>query len=54
MAFLGEHMHSDWILPAELLEETPSRRDGISRELEKEYRNKSTYFIETLAKELKW
>lgn len=43
----------DWILPAEWLENSPSRLDGCSKELEKEYRNKSSYFIETLAKELK-
>ena len=41
-------------MPMEFLEDTPSRRDGITKEAERSYRNKSTWFIEALGKELKW
>ena len=59
---MGEHSEtgknintSDWNkIPMEFLEDTPSRRDGITKEAERSYRNKSTWFIELLGKELKW
>lgn len=35
-----------WILPKELLENSPSRADGISLEQEKSYRFKTTWFME--------
>ena len=43
-----------WILPSEMLDDTPSRRDGYSVEVERQHRNKTTWFIEILGKELKW
>jgi hypothetical protein len=49
-----EFMGSNWIFPSDMLENTPSRVDGYSKEVERIYRNKTTFFIETLGSELKW
>jgi hypothetical protein len=44
----------DWIFSSEqMMNNSPSRVDGISFELEKGYRSKTAWFIEELGKELK-
>ena len=35
-----------WILPQEMLDNSPSRRDGVSLNDEKMYRFKTTWFME--------
>lgn len=43
-----------WIVPPEVLADSPSRRDGISQEVENAYRRKTTVFIEDCARYLQW
>ena len=45
---------SQWIVPRELLQDSPSRRDGIAQEVESAYRRKTTVFIEDCARYLQW
>ena len=42
------------ILPPEMLEDSPSRRDGISAAIEKAYRRKTTTLMDQFAKALGW
>lgn len=51
---MGEFSSINWIIPKDMLENTPSRRDGYSENVERQYRYKSAWFIEVLGKELKW
>jgi hypothetical protein len=44
----------DWIFSPAQLEQTPSRDEGVSLDLEKSYRRKTAWFIEELGKESKW
>lgn len=48
-----EEIWSSWLLPAEVLRDSPSRRDNVSEEEEKTYRRRTTVFIEELCDELK-
>ena len=43
MEFMGDD--SEWIFPLEQLSDSPSRRDGISEETEKTYREMGCTFI---------
>jgi hypothetical protein len=44
----------EWIFSAQSLQQSPSRRDNISEDTEKQYRRKTAFFLEELGKELKW
>ena len=43
-------MENPWLMKSDELENTPSRRDGMSAEIEKQYREKTIFFIESLCK----
>lgn len=45
-------MLSDWIFNDDVLQNTPSRKDGISLEQEKLYRFRTAWFIEELGREM--
>ena len=55
---LGDLLHvqismlSDWIFTDDILQNTPSRKDGISLEQEKLYRFRTAWFIEELGREM--
>jgi hypothetical protein len=44
----------EWIFSPSDLQESPSRLDGISNDIERTYRRKTAWFLEELGKEMKW
>lgn len=43
---------STWLLPPELLEQSPSRQDKVSDEEERKYRRRTVMFMETFQKQV--
>jgi len=44
---------SSWLLPAEVLKDSPSRSDGVSEDLERTYRRKTIIFMEEIGELVK-
>jgi len=48
-----EEIWSSWLLSPEILDQSPSRKDGVKEEEEKTYRRRTSIFIEEVASSLK-